>query len=41
MYDDAKVQAVQGGVGEQKPTQVHVMVYVNPRGGASWEGLVL
>eukprot|EP00959_Pyramimonas_sp_CCMP1952_P467368 9491476-Pyramimonas_sp.AAC.1 len=28
-----------GGVGEQKPAQVHLMVYVNPRGGAVWEGL--
>ena len=40
MYDDAKVYAVQGGVGEQKPTQVHLMVYVSPRRGAFWEGLL-
>ncbi|CAK0862898.1 unnamed protein product, partial [Prorocentrum cordatum] len=35
MCDDARVQPVQGGVGERKPAQVHVMVCVSPCGGAS------
>ena len=39
MYDDARVQEVHGDVRDQKPAQVHLMVYVRAGGGATWEGL--